>query len=53
MMDTNTDDQRAAAHEESQQAIDELSQQVEQAESDEGQPTPSQKDADETAGTGI
>jgi hypothetical protein len=41
------------AHDESEQAIRELEQQVEAAENEEGNPVPSQEDADETAGTGI
>ncbi len=53
MTNAHTDDQQAAAHEESKQAIEDLAQQVEQAEREEGEPTPSQEDADETAGTGI
>jgi hypothetical protein len=53
MTDENTSDKAAQAHEESKEAIQELAEQVEQAESQEGEPTPSQADADETAATGI
>ncbi len=42
-----------AGHEESLAATRELAQQVEDAEAAEGEPTPSQADADETAATGI
>lgn len=42
-----------AGHEESIAATRELAQQVEAAEAAEGEPTPSQADADETAATGI
>lgn len=42
-----------AGHEESLAAARELAEQVEQAEAAEGEPTPSQADADETAATGI
>ncbi len=40
-------------HQESLAATRELAQQVEDAEAAEGDPTPSQADADETAATGI
>ena len=42
-----------AGHEESLEAARELVEQVEQAEQAQGEPVPSQADADETAATGI
>ena len=42
-----------AGHEESLEAARELVEQVEQVEQIEGEPVPSQADADETAATGI
>lgn len=42
-----------AGHQESLEAARELVEQVEQAEQAQGEPVPSQADADETAATGI
>ncbi len=46
-------ERRKEAHEESIAAAQELARKVEQAESMEGEPVPSQEDADETTATGI
>ncbi len=49
----NQDEALQRGHEESLAATQDLARQVEAAEQAEGKPTPSQADADETAGTGI
>ncbi len=53
MADEKTSENTSQAHAESEQAIKELKQQVAEVENQEGEPVPSQKDADETAATGI